>query len=277
MRVVAVLAVANERPYLANCLSHLIANGIDYAVVDNGSTDGSAELLREPRFARHLAGYSSVPFEGAFAWKDILLAQKQLIQGIEADWQMLLAPDEIMHSYVPGEPLAQAIERLDRQGFDVINFDEFVFLPVDGDYMPDHDGPQPLRWYYLHQPRRPHHMRAWRKAANLSNVDEGGHRVSGSEFRLAPESFALRHYIFLSQAHAFEKYTRRVFAANEVEHGWHRNRVNQPAANFAFPPVSELEFLADPRDRNLNRDRPRDKHYWLRWGAIRSTSTAAPR
>jgi GT2 family glycosyltransferase len=48
MRVVAILAVHNERPYLSNCLSHLIENDIDFAVIDNGSIDGSTELLQEP-------------------------------------------------------------------------------------------------------------------------------------------------------------------------------------------------------------------------------------
>jgi hypothetical protein len=61
MRVVAVLAMRNERPYLANCLSHLIENGIDFAVVDNGSTDGSMELLQHGRYAPYLAGYRYLP------------------------------------------------------------------------------------------------------------------------------------------------------------------------------------------------------------------------
>jgi hypothetical protein len=266
MRIVAALAVANERPYLANCLSHLIANGIDYAVVDNGSTDGSNELLHDPRFARHLAAYCHVPLAGAFAWREILLAQERLLAGIEADWHLLVSPDEIMHSNTADETLAEAVERVDREGYDVINFDEFVFLPVDCDYVPDHNGPQPLRWYYFHgvKPYVPHQMRAWKKSLGLSNTGGGGHFLSGNKFRLAPEAFALRHYAFRSQAHAFEKYVRRVFAPEEVQRGWHIDRANQELAKFAFPPTSELKFLADPRDRNLDRNDPRRENYW-RW------------
>jgi hypothetical protein len=261
MRIVAALAVANERPYLANCLSHLIANGIDYAVVDNDSTDGSTELLHEPRFASHLVAYCRIPFAGAFAWREILLAQERLLAGLEADWHLLLSPDEVMHSYVRDEPLAKAIERIDRAGYDAINFDEFVFLPVDREYVPDHEGMQPLRWYYFYEVRSPNQMRAWKKASNLSNVRYAGHRLAGADFRLAPESFALRHYIFRSQAHAFEKYAKRAFAADELERGWHRRRANQPAARFAFPPTTELHSLADPTDRNLERGHPRKLHY----------------
>jgi hypothetical protein len=153
---------------------------------------------------------------------------------------------------------------LDRQGYDVINFDEFVFLPIDGDYIPDHEGPQPLTHYYFYEPRTPHQMRAWKKASKLSNVVGAGHLVSGSDFRLAPETLALRHYIFRNQAHAFEKYAQRVFAADEVGRGWHVNRVGQIAAHFTFPPAGDLLRLATPGDRNLNRDHPRKIHYWQR-------------
>ena len=58
-RVVAILAIRYERPYLANCLDYLIADGLDYFIIDNESDDGTAELLREPRFAAHLVGYQS--------------------------------------------------------------------------------------------------------------------------------------------------------------------------------------------------------------------------
>jgi glycosyltransferase involved in cell wall biosynthesis len=258
-RVVAVLAVHNERPYLSNCLSHLVQNGVDFAIVDNGSTDGSTELLQDARFAPHVAGYQYVPFTGVFAWKDILLAQQQLLSTIDTDWIVLQAPDEVMHSNVPGETLASAIKRLDGKGYDVINFDEFVFLPIDHDYIPDHCGTQPLRHYYFWEPS----MRAWRKSRNLSNIAFAGHKVSGASFRLSPESLVNRHYIFRNQGHAYEKYSHRTFDAEELARGWHSDRFEQPVANFTFPPADQLECLASPDDRNLSRGRPRNTHYWL--------------
>jgi hypothetical protein len=264
MRVVAVLAVRNERPYLSNCLSHLVENGIDFAIVDNDSVDGCAELIHDRRFAPHLAGYRRVPFTGAFIWQEILQVQEQLLSTIDADWHLLLSPDEVMHSYVPDETLANAIARLDSQGFDVINFDEFVFLPVDGDYIADHAGAQPLSHYYFYEPRHPNQMRAWKKKPNISNIEGAGHLISAANIRLAPESLALRHYIFRSQAHAFQKYANRVFAADELKRGWHDDRAGQPVAHFTFPPAGKLHRLATPHDRNLDRDHARKTHYWER-------------
>jgi len=258
MRVLAILAIRNERPYLANCLSHLVENGIDFAVVDNGSADGSAELLHDSRFVQHLAGYHCVPFAGTFVWKEILLAQEQLVRTIDSDWILLLAPDEIMHSNFPGETLASAIERLDAKGYDVINFDEFVFLPIDHDYIPDYSGPQPLMHYYFWRPS----MRAWRKRLNLSNIAGGGHWVEGADFHLSPETLVNRHYIFRDQAHAYAKYSHRTFDAEELARGWHSDRFQQPVTEFAFPPSDQLERLTSPDDRNLSRRHPHERHYW---------------
>src|SRR5262245_12900327 len=262
MRTVAILAVRNERPYLGNCLRHLIDNGLDYVVVDNDSSDGTVELLRQEPFARHLAGYRHVPYAGFFDWTGLLRAREAAVHTVDADWVLFVSADEIMHSYLPGETLAAAIARVDADGHDVIDFNEFVFLPIDTDYVVDAPGPQPLRYHYFFEPGRPRLMRARRRNLAVSNVEGGGHTLSGAPFRLAPETFALRHYIFRDQAHALRKYAERVFSREEVAIGWHTNRVDQPVARFTLPPASALECLASPDDRDLSRANPRTLHFW---------------
>lgn len=264
MRVTAVLALRNERPYLANCLTHLIQNGLDYIVIDNGSTDASAELLRQPEFSRRLVDYRTHPYEGHFDWTGLMQAREAAVRACDADWVLFVSGDEIMHSYVPGETLVEAIARIDATGADVVDFNEFVFLPVDHDYIPDAPGPQPLRHYYFFEPSRPRLMRARRRSLQVSHLAQGGHTFAG-DFRLAEESFALRHYLFRDQQHAFAKYTGRVFRPDELQRGWHRNRVDQAAARFVFPPAERLHQLASPDDRDLRRDSPRKTHYWEGW------------
>jgi glycosyltransferase involved in cell wall biosynthesis len=262
MRIVAVLVVRNERPYLGNCLSHLIDNGLDFVIVDNDSSDGTAALLRQEPFARHMVGYQHVPYAGVFDWAGLLQAREAAARAVEADWVLFVSADEIMHSYVAGETLAAAITRIDAAGYEVIDFNEFVFLPIDGDYVVDAPGPQPLRYHYFFEPSRPRLMRARKRSLAVSHQDSGGHVLSGAPFRLAPETFALRHYIFRDQAHAFRKYAERVFPREEVAIGWHINRVDQPVARFTLPPASLLDCLASPEDRDLSHANPRPRHFW---------------
>lgn len=264
MVVTAVLGIRNEEAHLANCLRHLVRNGVRFAIVDNGSTDASAEIYRHREFAANLVGAIELPFEGAFTLAGQLRRKMELITAIDTDWVIHLDADEVMHSYCPDETLSEALSRLDAEGWNVVNFDEFVFLPVEHDYVKEAAGQQPMRYYYFFEPSAPRLMRAWRKASGFSPVENGGHALVGPELRLAPEHFALRHYIFRSQDHAFAKYGARTFAPDEVAIGWHLNRVNQPLASFAFPPSTTLKRLASPADRRLDRSDPWPLHYWER-------------
>ena len=263
IRVIAAMVVRNERPCIGNCLRHLIENGIDYVIVNNASTDGTAQLLQQPYFAKHLVGYQTLPYKGYMDWESLMLARQAAADAIDADWILYVSADEIMHSYNAGETLSAAIERVDAAGFDVIDFNEFVFLPIETDYVPDQEGPQPLRHYYFFEDERPRLMRARKKRLRVSHVEQGGHVLSGEPIRLSPESFALRHYMFRNQTHAFEKYANRSFAPRELARGWHWHGYRHPVANFAFPPADQLEYLASPDDHNLSRAHPHKRPYWM--------------
>ena len=264
IRIVAALVVRNERPYLGNCLRHLIENGLDYVIVDNDSTDETRDLLQQPYYAKHMLGYRTHPYRGCMDWISLMRARQDAADNIEADWILYVSADEIMHPYTADETLSTAIERTDATGFDVIDFNEFVFLPIEKDYMPDQKGFQSLRHYYFFEPSSPPRlMRARKKHLQLSHIEGAGHVLSGAPFRLSSETFALRHYMFRDQAHAFEKYARRVYAPEEVARGWHWHGFQHPVRNFAFPPANQLECLASPNDRNLSRTHPHKTPYWM--------------
>ncbi len=260
-RVVAILAIRNERPYLANCLDYLIADGLDYFIIDNESDDGTAELLREPRFAAHLVGYQSHAFRGAFDLEGLMAAIDAAIPEIDADWVLHQSPDEMMHSYNPGERLVDAIARIDTAGYDVIDFNEFVFLPIDHDYLVDHKGAQPLRWYYFHKQGHGRLMRARRQLLQLSWMQSGGHRLQGqpSGWRRRTSFFAIicfRARSTPSQNTPIGDTGRRTLTAAGG------NRIGVAADRFTFPETAELEYLGDRASHELSRDRPRKRHYW---------------
>jgi len=173
-----------------------------------------------------------------------------------------LDADEMMHSYRENESLIEALSRLDAAGWNAVNFDEYVFLPVDGEYPPELGDFPPLAHYYFFEPRPLRLMRAWCKAKGFSLLKDGGHSLAGSDIRLAREHLCLRHYIVRSQAHAFVKYVTRKFAAEELARGWHDPRPNHTASSFRFPPTSALKRLARVQDRKFDRSDPWHMHYW---------------
>lgn len=261
MRVAAVMVMRNERAYLPTCLHHLIANGLDFYIIDNGSDDGTREFLAQPDIARHLIGFETHPFDGAFDWEGLVEARERAARRLDADWILFVSADEIMHSYRSGETLSDAMLRLARDGWDVIDFNEFVFLPVEAAFPADRAGLPPLRHYYFFEPSKPRLMRARRADLDVSHLAAGGHVFSGA-FRLAPESMALRHYIVRDQEHAYRKYPQRIFKPEEIAKGWHGNRIGLTREALAFPPASALHRLDDVESRDLDRSTPRTTHYW---------------
>lgn len=264
MNVTAVLAIRNEEAYLANCLRHLVRNGVNFAIIDHGSSDASSDIYRRREFAANLVEVTELSFTGEFALAEQLRCKMQVIERLDADWVLHVDADEIMHSYRAGETLSEALARLAATACNVVNFDEFVFLPIEDDYVSEAAGPQPSVLYYFFQPAAPRLMRAWRKDAGLSIVEHGGHRLSGPDVRLADESLALRHYVFRSQAHAFAKYTTRPYARDELNIGWHRVRADASAVAFALPPAEVMKRLPSPDSRDLDRSEPWSRHYWQR-------------
>jgi glycosyltransferase involved in cell wall biosynthesis len=260
--ITAILAIRNEEAYLGNCLRHLIRNGLRLAIIDNGSTDASPQIYRAAEFRPHLVDVWEAPFTGAFSLEEQLKLKLEVAQQVGGDWVVHVDADEMMHSCRDGETLADGLRRLGADGWNSVNFDEFVFLPIEQDYTPDEGGFPKLDLYYFFEPSFPRLMRAWKSGCGLSMFEAAGHRLDGPNLRLAPESFALRHYIFRDQTHAFEKYTARTFAATDLRRGWHGNRINYGSAAFRLPPAGALKRLRRLEDHRLDKSDPWRLHYW---------------
>lgn len=262
MNIVAIIACRNEEVRLGNCLSTLQENGIKFAIIDDGSTDATAEVVHRPAFRRSLVHYERRASDNVFRLEPLLMRKAELARQIDADWIIHHDADEVMQSYRPGETLAESIERVGTSDIDIINLDEFVLLPLDHAYVQDNPGPQPLLHYYFFEPAPTRLMRIWKPRFGSAVVRTGGHQVLDGSPRLAAETFALRHYIFRDQAHAFSKYESRTFDPDALKRGWHFNRVNQQREKFRFPDAAALKRLPSPDSREFDRSEPKLAHYW---------------
>ncbi len=260
--MLAVLCVRNEVSRIGNCLTHLIDNGIRYAVIDHGSTDGTADLLREPRLRSGLEAQVTLPWDGEFHLGRQMQAKQEIVEAVSADWYLHLDADEIPHSYVEGEKLQGSVARLDLDGYNCIDFNEFMFLPIDHPYRENAGSWQEMRDYYFFEPSRPRLVRAIKAKSGLSFGGSVGHRPNGSELNYPQERLVLRHYAFLDQAHAGQKYVDRAFSTAELAAGYHANRVGYESDAYRFPPRSMLKRLAHPASRDFDRSDPKTSHYW---------------
>jgi glycosyltransferase involved in cell wall biosynthesis len=261
MRIIALLGIRNEALYLRHCLDNLVSQGMDVVVLDNDSTDESVAIARE-RLGAGVLDIVRHPYPGHYDWEGILRHKTELCRKYEADWFMHCDADEIRQPPARFRTIAEGVEEAQQQGFNAINFDEFVFLPTSAqERYEGTDYPALMRQYYYFAPRPLRRVNLWKSDVGpVDIVTSAGHWVDFADRRVFPDSFVMRHYIALSLEHAVSKYTRqRVYSEDEIKRlGWHRTRVNLEAGHLRLPMPEQMHTLAG--DESFDRSRPLREH-----------------
>ena len=259
MRIVALLAAYNEQRFIAGCLEHFARHGVDVYLIDNESEDDTLRLAR-PFLGRGLVGIETMPREGRYQWRRLLERKAALAGELDADWFLHVDADEIILPPAGDETLAAAIARVDAAGDNAINFLEFTFVPTV--QSPDHDHPDYLRTmrrYYPFLPSFPNRVIAWKRQPGPVDLGtSGGHIASFPGLTLHAASFPMRHYLFLSIAHAIAKFVRRPYDPDELALGWHRARARLRAEDVTLQDEGELRVYQD--DATLDPANPLTAH-----------------
>ena len=260
MKVAAILCTRNEALHVESTLRDLIAEGIEVALIDHNSTDGTLDIAR-PFLGNGLISIEHLAFDGTFSLTSQLQAKWELAQRLNHDWLMHVDADEWHMAPSADLSLVEAIAQVDRDGYNCINFNEFVFVPGPGEDLTDCDYRRTSTRYYFFRPRYPFAVRAWKHDGTLDNRRNAGHEIDG-DARLYPIDFHMRHYIFLSEHHAREKYLTRRFAQEEIERGWHGDKLRASSENLVFTEDARIRTLSHWTSRDFDISEPHWQHFW---------------
>jgi len=260
MRALAILCARNEEMHIRSSLSDLIAEGLEVILIDHDSTDRTAEIARD-FLGRGLLGIERLSWNGLFSLSEQLAAKQQIIDRIDHDWIVHVDADEWLMGPYAGQTLLAGFEQAEQAGYNCVHFNEFVFVPRPGEDLYVEDYRRLSTRYYFYQPCYPFLIRAWRNKDGLENSEHAGHILSGDQ-RLSPVDFHMRHYIFLSEAHARRKYIGRRFSQSEVAKGWHCDRILATEENLLFPEDARMHSLAHWTSRALETSNPLKRHFW---------------
>jgi len=248
MNILAVVAVRNEAAMIASCIRHLAVNGVQTYVIDDGSTDDTADVARRSG----IVGLERRTSNGIYHWEMLLVRKLEIMEQSGADWLMHVDADERPESPWPSLTLQDAFTRLSHD-YNVVHFLQCDFLPTREH--PVHSAEtfyDTMRWYQPIESRPFSHIRAWqqpipeeREALKERFLRTGGHQVVFPSMRMHPQPFILRHYPFLSLAHAIKKYGRRRYDQKEVARGWHRGRANFAKRPFKMTLPSKVDLRED--------------------------------
>jgi len=263
LSICAVIAARNEAHYLQFLFPMLAAQGIEVAIIDHGSTDGSQELYSK-FWENPIISVENLPYEEVYSQTRQLQAKQDVYTKIKHDWVIHHDADEILEHSKPGRNLRDAIEEANDEGCNILNFNEFVFLPErDSEYFGENYYLKMLRYYFF-EPHKNRLNRAWKRAMKFDNTQSGGHILWGENAMVHITNHILRHYIVLSYEHALRKYLHRRFAEEDLKQGWHGNRLNFTEKNLVLPQNAAYLFqLTAYNSRDFRRDKPAQEHYWF--------------
>jgi len=260
MRAIALLSTRNERRFIAGCLEHLIRQGLEVVLLEDGSTDGTVELA-ETFLGRGLLRIHHLQHDTYYHWCDILRLKEQFARELDADWFLHVDADEIRLPWRQDQTLVECFAQATAEGYNALDFTEYTFMPTREE--PWHDHPRFLEtmlWYHPYQPMTPCRLTAWRNTHQPVELAwKGGHVVRFPGIRPHPCRLKMKHYLFLSPEHAVEKYVRRKFLPEELQRGWHGWRADMQFRDIHLPSQRELRFYVS--DDDLDPSDPRNTYF----------------
>lgn len=231
-RIVALMTVYNEGDLIRPVIGDLIANGIDVYLLDNASTDDTV-LQASHWLGKGLLHIESYPKDSGFpertsrefALKDILRREEEVAAHLGADWYLHVDADEFRESPWEGMTLAQAIRKVESEGYSAINYELYNFRPTGDDF--PHGG-DPRRFLTLWEPGDwfdSVQIKTWKHpGSRVDLASTGGHNVQFPGRKVCPTPFILRHYPIRGEEHGRRKiFGERFGRFSEAERaqGWH--------------------------------------------------------
>jgi glycosyltransferase involved in cell wall biosynthesis len=229
LSVVAIIAAYNESDIIELAVRDLIANGILVYVIDDGSTDDTANLI-EPLIGHGVIGIERLPNLSAangsrtFSLERLVRRKAQLAVDLDADWFINHDADEFRESPWGGVSLLDGIRRVDASGYNAIDFINLDFWPTPDRPDAGNDVRQAFVWYSDAEPYNRVQVRCWRKTSGIEVASTGGHDVQFENRRVFPIRFISRHYPIRGQAHGEQKIfveRRPRFSMQERARQWH--------------------------------------------------------
>ena len=225
-RACAIMAIHNEVDIIKESVSKLISQGVDVYLIDNNSTDGSIEAVS------HLVGKGIVDIEvlkffedgkEVYDWTSILRRKEALSKSLNYSWYLHVDADEIRYSPWKGSSLCEGLERVNFEGYNLVDFKLFNFR-LTNEYSFDADFENSMPLFSLAEEFNSLQVKAWKKNDSIQLANTGGHLAELNSGNIYPLKFILKHYPIRSASHGHKKVflERKLrFSDFEKSKGWH--------------------------------------------------------
>jgi hypothetical protein len=227
-KVCAIMAVYNEEDIVFETVSKLINNEIDVYIINNGCTDGTIDKINA------LVGRGVIKIENlkieengkkVFRLERILERVEAITKELNYDWYLHVDADEIRYAPWLGYSLKDGIERVNKEGFNLINFKLFNFRTTET-YFYNNSFEESMLYYSDIDAHSDIQIKCWKNNGEINLTNYGGHILSRPNGLLYPIKFIHKHYPVRGVEHGIKKIgkdRRNIFSKFEKEKGWHKH------------------------------------------------------
>lgn len=221
------MAIYNEEDIVREAVVKLISTGVDVYIIDNGSTDDSIKKIQD------LVGKGVIDIETylsyengreVYNWANLLKKKENIALKLDYDWYIHVDADEIRYSPWEDLTLFEGIERVNYEGFNLINFKLFNFRIING-LTVEKDFESGMNLYSPNEGvLDSHQIKAWKRDDSVNIHKHGGHVIQRSNPLLYPIKFIHKHYPIRSISQGLKKIKKERldrFSAEEKQKGWH--------------------------------------------------------
>jgi hypothetical protein len=226
-RACAIMAVYNEADIVREAVDKLIAQGVDVYLIDNASTDGTAERVAD-RVGRGLVDIETARFcengREVYDWTALLKLKEALSRRLGYDWYLHVDADEIRYAPWPGVSLREGLDRVDAAGYNLVNFKLFNFRLTEATVVDPSDVESSMTLYSGTERYNQRQVKAWKADPAVDIAVLGGHHIQVPKPRVYPIRFIHKHYPVRSLAHGRRKILaerKARFSEAEKARGWH--------------------------------------------------------
>jgi len=269
----------NDRDIIGEVLNHLICEGAEPVVLDNGSTDGSFEICQKlfKKGKIDLKQFKSKKFY----LMEILRKLYDMALVKSPDWIIFNGSDEFLESGQKDLPLKKAISHVDFKGYNLIQFNVFNFFMTDDDQDSAKSVREKMTYYSFDHDNN---YRAWKFHPGILPELRGGHLPifpGDLKYRIWPRKFILRHYQFRNNEQAKKKIKERLErneGTAETKTGWHTHYSRINLQRF-FDPLEHTMLNKYHEDNRWNLERgftfsnphPKRKDIFLDDGSLKKS------
>lgn len=208
MKVIGMIPIFNDEDVIEEVIEHLISQGIQIVILDNGSTDSSYKICE--KFLDHgvldLKQFSTPTF--IYHEPSIRRMLYDMAIAQSPDWVIANDSDEILESNDQRFTLKESIEKANLEGCNMIQFNRFDFYITDDDNESVKSTKDKLRYYSYYGD---YIYRAWKYFPGI-RVGYNPHLPvypDGYQYKIYLNKFVLRHYPFRSREQVKKKLSDR--------------------------------------------------------------------